>query len=443
MVRLPTIRSQAARAGGPTRDRAYMPQLDALRFFAILAVLVQHNWQPRPLPWIFANLDWGDIGVRLFFVLSGFLITGILLGGRTPGDQEPRARLFFMRQFYIRRFLRIFPIYYLVLVVAVLVGVRPALQIAPWLFTYTTNIFIWHHGHWVGDVGHFWSLAVEEQFYVFWPCLLLFAPKRWITPLLVAVICVAPAYRLYASFHYSADLARGAYTSGTLTLAVLDSLGLGALLALVVRRAQSPSRLQRTLTRGALPVGAVVYGAVLGVSHYTGEVHISYALGSTAMALIFCWLIGIASYGFGGPFGRLLELSPIVYLGKISYGIYIFHNFVPAALSELAKHVDLTYHERGLANFAISSAVTCGIAAVSWHLFEAPINNLKRLFPYLPGREIKPAPHPGGDEREGFGGVTVSCAGRAPRGLENDPSRQRPAQERGAQDPATQQQERP
>ena len=100
-----------------------MPQLDALRFFAVMGVIIVHNWQPSAHTLIVGQVDWGDLGVRLFFVLSGFLITGILIGGRELAPRDSRRRLVFMRQFYARRFLRIFPVYYAVLFALLLAGV--------------------------------------------------------------------------------------------------------------------------------------------------------------------------------------------------------------------------------------------------------------------------------------------------------------------------------
>src|SRR5437867_2018352 len=99
-------------------SRQYMPQLDALRFFAVLGVLITHNWGDQNLPWIFGALSLGALGVRLFFVLSGFLITGILLDCRSLAEATSENTSFFIRQFYLRRFLRIFPLYYLMLAVA-------------------------------------------------------------------------------------------------------------------------------------------------------------------------------------------------------------------------------------------------------------------------------------------------------------------------------------
>jgi peptidoglycan/LPS O-acetylase OafA/YrhL len=162
-------------------------------FFAIMGVILTHNWKPAPAPWIFGGVQWGELGVRLFFSLSGFLITGFQIRSREVAERGPERRLFFMRQFYIRRFVRIFPIYYLALVGLVCASVGPSRRIWAWLFTYTTNIYLWHHLDWIGDIGHLWTLAVEEQFYLVWPWLLLFLPRKWLVPLLLGLICLAPS----------------------------------------------------------------------------------------------------------------------------------------------------------------------------------------------------------------------------------------------------------
>jgi peptidoglycan/LPS O-acetylase OafA/YrhL len=377
-----------------------MSQLDGLRFLAIMGVIVQHNWGPPALPWIFGPIDWGLLGVRLFFVLSGFLITGILIGGRELGER----RLFFMRQFYVRRFLRIFPIYYLVLVVVLLTAVEPARQVWPWLFSYTTNIYIWHNLNWMGHLGHLWTLAVEEQFYLVWPWLMLFLPRRWLVPALVGLVCLAPLYRLYASFHYAADAGYGgSYTSFAFTFAVLDSLGLGALLALAADRyREEGERLRRVLTRVVLPLGVAGWLTLLAVFHYgKGGEHVRLALDQTALALIFCWLVGCAAWGFRGSFGALLEWRPIIYLGKISYGIYIFHNLVPVVFGAAARKLGVDYQDAGIVNFVASSLATFAVAALSWHFFEGPINGLKRHFRYERHRDAHPV-------------SSVAPAGRAP-----------------------------
>jgi peptidoglycan/LPS O-acetylase OafA/YrhL len=360
-----------------TRERGYMPQLDALRFFAVLGVVIIHNWQPSSHTFLVGWFDWGTLGVRLFFVLSGFLITGILLGGRELASRDPRRRLFFMRQFYARRFLRIFPVYYAVLFALLIAGVGQIREIWPWLFSYGTNIFVWHYLAYPYAVPHFWTLAIEEQFYLVWPFVLLFLPRRWLMPFLLALCCLGPAWRLWASFHYAPHDWNAAFTA---TPGNVDFLAIGAVLALLAH-ADRDAVLGRRLTRIALPIGLGTYAVLFWLQH-SYDSHAPIALEDTGAALVFCWLIGKGSVGFSGAFGRLLEWRPIVYLGKISYGIYIYHFLVPVAIAAAAKHFGRDYTDAGFLNFLATSAITFVIAALSWTFFERPINGLKRYFRY-------------------------------------------------------------
>jgi peptidoglycan/LPS O-acetylase OafA/YrhL len=365
----------------------YMPQLDGLRFLAIAGVLVAHAWVPRPLPWIFGGVNWGELGVRLFFVLSGFLITGILLDCRERAEAGPSRRMFFLRQFYVRRFLRIFPLYYGVLLVLLVGDFERTRELASWLFTYTSNIVIARQG-WQGQLGHFWTLAVEEQFYLVWPWLLLFLPRRCLMPLLAVVISLAPLYRFYALHRYGLS---GALTDPrqTLTPAVLDSLGIGALVA-IAARSVSETTFRILLSRIALPMSLAVYVTLLALQHYAVHPGALFVLGDTASAIAFGWLVWLAARGFRGVFGWLLQLWPVKYVGKISYGVYIFHNLVIGAAVLLAVHFRVNYHPDGILNFLAVSAVTIAIAALSWHFFERPVNGLKRHFAYRDLRREQP-----------------------------------------------------
>lgn len=358
-----------------TRERGYMPQLDGLRCFAVMGVIVTHNWQPSNIP-VLGQVEWAVLGVSLFFVLSGFLITGILIGGLEL--REPRRRLFFVRQFYARRFLRIFPVYYAVLLVLIAANAAEVRQIWPWLFGYATNLFTWHHLAFPATVPHFWTLAVEEQFYLVWPWAMLFLPRRWLLPFLLTVCCFGPVWRLWASFHYAPHDWNAAYT---FTGGVADFLAFGALLALAVHGTRSREKLERMLTVVVLPIGAVVYVTLFFVRR-TVDDHTPLALQNTGAALVFCWLIAFASRGFKGRFGDVLEWRPIVYLGKISYGMYLYHFLVPLVFVRIAPHLGIEYHNSGFPNFVASSLVTVGIAAISWQFFERPINGLKRYFRY-------------------------------------------------------------
>jgi peptidoglycan/LPS O-acetylase OafA/YrhL len=362
----------------------YMPQLDALRFFAVLGVMVAHNWHPSKLPGPLGDLDWAGLGVRLFFVLSGFLITGILIECRNKIDSSAQSPMFFVRQFYARRFLRIFPIYYLVIFIALLVNLEPSREVWGWLVTYTTNIYITFSGDWVGNLGHFWTLAVEEQFYLIWPWLVLFLPRKWLIPVMLATIPLSAAYRLYAYINFPFDIGAMDFKAGTLTLACLDSLGIGALLALVWNSNISKERLQKVLSRAVLPAGLILYAICLILYHYGIKPSVFFVVGDFAAALIFAWLINAAGHGFKGVVGKVLEFPPLLYLGKITYGIYVYHNLTPLLVMPVFNYLGIPFRVPSFLNFVISGILTLVIASLSWHLLELPINNLKRHFQYAP-----------------------------------------------------------
>ncbi len=359
-----------------------MPQLDALRFFAVVAVVVAHNWQPAPLPWIFERLHFGGLGVRLFFVLSGFLITGILLRAARATETR-RQRLHAMRQFYARRFLRIFPLYYLVLILCLIFAVEPARELWGWLFTYMTNVYTWREAEFIPNLGHFWTLAVEEQFYLAWPLVVLLQPRRRLLPVLAALISSALAYRYFASYRYPVDIATGQSATGTLIFGVIDCLALGGLLALCtdINADRLQTWIRRFLTGLALPLGLACSLAAMALAHYFPGSHIAFTFGPLGEGLVCCWLIGHVSHGLRGASGRLLEYPPLVYLGKITYGIYVFHLLVPVVFEAIAGAAGLTYENKGFLNFVASGAVTIAVASLSWHVFESPLNQLKRHFP--------------------------------------------------------------
>jgi peptidoglycan/LPS O-acetylase OafA/YrhL len=152
-----------------------MPQLDALRAFAVLSVLAVH-FVSHPPRWL-EVVPWAACGVQLFFVLSGFLITGILLDSRNEVEAGA-SRFWMLRQFYTRRFLRIFPLYYAVVLVGWLIKLPGFTETLGWNLSYLTNFYILQKGAWIEVASHLWTLSVEEQFYLVWPWVVLFLPNK-------------------------------------------------------------------------------------------------------------------------------------------------------------------------------------------------------------------------------------------------------------------------
>jgi peptidoglycan/LPS O-acetylase OafA/YrhL len=381
--------SKRTLAGGA--DASHMVQLDGLRAIAALAVVVHHNVSREPgnlQHEVSHFLDLGRGGVRLFFVLSGFLITGILLRARFSSDKPARGHIAFA--FYARRFLRIFPLYYFAVVaVALLVGGVLA-EGLPWHLLYLSNVYMAIEGRFPGPpVSHLWSLSVEEQFYIFWAALVLLTPRKWLLPAMLSTLVVAPLSRFLIYRATSSDIA-----AGVLTPSCLDTLGIGASLACLWESGYSRAAIDR-LMRWGLAAGLAALLAVK-VSNALGGETAYIVFVDSAYALIFAWIINGAARGFGGPAGWFLQTRPLVYLGTISYGIYVYHHMLPPVIMKLSVMLDVWLRfptEFGIPRTLYVTAASILTAALSYHLFEAPINRLKRYFPYARPRP-EPAPVP-------------------------------------------------
>ena len=262
----------------------YMAQLDALRAFAVAAVLIHHY---TPGGWGYGAYA----GVKLFFTISGFLITGILLRSRDAADAQHQKRLGSLAKFYARRFLRIFPLYYFVVAVAFAINLEPSRKIIGWLLTYTLNIHMAQQGWFEANFAHFWSLSVEEQFYICWPWLALFLPRKLLFPAGLAMISAGPLFRLsYILSGYKNMTGLATYIS---TPSSLDHLGAGVVLAMFTHmRAPCPAS-RRYLNRVILPV--LLAGLIL-VERW-GTLNITLLLHDPLQAAVFCCIVYNASLG--------------------------------------------------------------------------------------------------------------------------------------------------
>jgi peptidoglycan/LPS O-acetylase OafA/YrhL len=368
-----------------------MPQLDALRAFAILAVIL-HNAGAKGLEnpaGVLVKLvefaaTTGWVGVQLFFVLSGFLITGILVDGRGDSHQ--------LRNFYMRRVLRIFPLYYaflfVVFVLLPLLGMMPT-----WLeISYTHQFWYWTYLiNWAEpflgpvELGHIWSLAVEEQFYILWPMLVIAIRRRALAYVCLGLILSAIVTRILLIQHDPEFASKAAYM---FTIARWDSLALGALLALALRDEVWYERLRVWVPRLALPLAAAVLLQTALVREFTAATGVFGFLNQTTSALLFGALI-FASIVPDMPGTRMLQnglLNPALRLiGKYSYAIYVVH--IPmkyvwfSTLGLLPVRPDAWQQIGVIAyNFLGVSILSTAVAFVSWHVLERPFLNLKRYF---------------------------------------------------------------
>jgi peptidoglycan/LPS O-acetylase OafA/YrhL len=300
----------------PATAAGRIPSLDGLRAISIAAVLLGHLAGSTNFPTAIGDIvrdngfvDFANFGVTVFFVISGFLITGILMKeSQRPGGVS-------LRRFYLRRTMRIFPAYYVF--IASVVGltaigiVSVTSQDIGHALTYTINYY--PDRSW--DVGHLWSLAVEEQFYLLWPVAIVLLGLRNAKAAALAVVVAAPLFR---AFEYE-FLPRGADLIGNTFETTADAIAMGCLLALTLDQLAKQARFRQIIASPWLII------ALLGVALLLGRwgpsrllVSISLTNVAIALAVAYCVLRPRSRTG------RFLNLRPLVFVGTLSYSIYLW-----------------------------------------------------------------------------------------------------------------------
>jgi peptidoglycan/LPS O-acetylase OafA/YrhL len=351
----------------------YIPQIDGLRGIAVILVLVGHAASfVEALPDA-KMLEYVRFTVDVFFVLSGFLITGILL--------DSKGAPHYFRNFYVRRSLRVWPLYYLVLFLVFVVAplFRPAMRqtvanIWPAFVFYVQNII--YHDIYPFGLGATWSLAIEEQFYLTWPVLVFLLKNQTLSIVSVCLVIVSTSVRLTSYFHGAPPAFPHMFT-----LARLDSIAFGCLAALWLR---SPTcTLPRWRVRAYQFVGLGVAGTVLArfLMHRNSSI-VSY----TFMAIAFTGLLGISliSDPRSSLLGRSLSSHWLRYIGKISYGLYLWHLPLFILWVRFLRSVPFlgAYPvARNLLAFVGELLLALVVAFISWRVFEEPILRLKEIFP--------------------------------------------------------------
>jgi peptidoglycan/LPS O-acetylase OafA/YrhL len=365
-----------------------------VRGVAILSVLLFHFLTPtNPQGAVENGLTWlvayGALGVDLFFILSGFLITGILYDSRADSS--------YFRNFYMRRVLRIFPLYYGVLAIVFLViPAIPALRNSEiaglsshqaWAWLYGVNIYISIHNSWavLSYLTHFWSLAIEEQFYVVWPLavwLLAARPRRFLA-FALAVAAISAGARIIAAL-----CGVNLITITVLTPFQLDSLALGAFIAVLVRQPDGAASARR-LILPATAAGIALLALQFAVRHFSSYGNaLELRSGAFHLLLAALLLISLQPVKSSG-WSRFLLSSPMVTLGKYSYGLYVYHHFLShyfiahhtqAALAAVTGSRMVALAVQALGGMAASMAV----AWLSYEYFEKYFLRLKRFWPAAP-----------------------------------------------------------
>lgn len=370
------------------KDKNYLAQLDGLRFIAVTLVMIDH-WLGEA-----NHLPLGYFGVNLFFVLSGFLITRILITSKQQDLRLERGHGHSLRAFYIRRSLRIFPIYYITILVLAVVNFQSVRMAFWWLITYTQNIWIVVHQTWLGAIDHLWSLAVEEQYYIFFPFLVFLIPNRYLLQMLFSLIALSVLLRIALFLTQASWMAQF-----VLMPTCLDAFGMGGILAYLMVN-QREQFLKLVTNNWLLLATFAVYALNIyfmkaladGPGHSSRN--IATDITDRFVTSLFClFLIGRAVVGFNQPVKWILENPVSNYLGKISYGLYLFHNLIYNYYHTQPTYPTLRIWHKAtsLLPFLNTSsilqlvyfyALTVLVAAVSWRFIERPINTLKDKFSY-------------------------------------------------------------
>jgi peptidoglycan/LPS O-acetylase OafA/YrhL len=380
------------RDGEVIDDRAHLPALDGLRGFAALFVVLLHLTMQIKHPHTIVAMVlkytfiYGWTGVNLFFVLSGFLITGIL--------DDAKGSTNYFRVFYARRMLRILPLYYgalaILFIMPHVVGTPGAQK---FIVHFSRQIWYWVYLQnyrglpllFIGVAGHFWSLAIEEQFYLVWPLIIFLLSRKRALYLCAAILPLEILYRIVMGAVYPR------LAGHTITLAALDGLAVGSALALLYRTHNGT----RWIRKHLLAIGASSLAAIVAVEVLRSR-PVARAVMETLLAIFYGCLLVYAIEARRGPAARFFRAKIMKFYGRYSYGLYVLH--VP--LIPIAYLVGVTPRTLAfggsevvgaLLYVALMMSVSTAAAWISYNVYEKHFLRFKRHFAYT--RPVEAVPH--------------------------------------------------
>lgn len=376
-------RGDILRTFSPDKE-SHIPVLDGVRGMAVLIVLLFHFWQSLGAYHHQFSPQWsrllslasiGQKGVDLFFVLSGFLITGILL--RTKGSAH------YFKTFYIRRSLRIFPLYFAVMIGCLVAGAIWSLPAYQWHNNWWYLLYLQNFGDtfWPGSVAgpeHFWSLAVEEHFYFFWPLVVLLLNRRQLVyfsgSVIVSAILVRVVFLLSGLDVF------------TFTLCRMDTLAVGALLAILFTDLQSWEKIVKATHWFVLPVAGITFGSFFVLSGTANPVLQTFKYSLFACLCGFVLVLSL-SPARSNPFPGLFRFSWLRSMGKTSYAMYVFHPFIYAVV--IGRFYKAQWSPvRGdfwpalSIELVLAITLTVLVSKASWVALEHPLIKMKERFQY-------------------------------------------------------------
>jgi peptidoglycan/LPS O-acetylase OafA/YrhL len=339
--------------------------LDGLRFLAVLCVIGSHNLNSK-IVYVF-----GHLSLDTFFVMSGFLIINILFHLKDKIDAQNLSLGGALKIFYVRRILRIFPIYYFTLLVIWLFYNKDVNGRMFWHLSYLTNFYVLKVGDWTGElVENYWSLAVEEQFYLIMPLLIFLIPKKYSRFLIVFCILIAILLRGYVFYS-----GRNYLESYLLMPSCLDAFGIGGLLAYAVNSPLFDA--QKWLKNVGFLLFALIFAIFTAwhqVFDWASVWHIVFMRFS--FALLGVYLIVYCISDAKDRFHRFLETPFMVWGGKISYGMFLFESIVAMWTPQ-----DFAL-QHGILKYVLHVVLSFILASLTQVLIERPFNRLKNYFSY-------------------------------------------------------------
>ena len=366
-----------------TNVRFYRPELDVLRFFAFLLVFLYHGLDVSN--GIFGSFRIaGALGVCLFFLLSSYLITELL------EREKNQSGAIHLRAFYIRRGLRIWPLYFTVLIFDYLLerhfnpGVFTGTRLLAFLLV-AGNWFVAHHGFTETLSTPLWSISIEEQFYILWPSARKYLHRSG--SIFFSVVMFVIAYLAIALLCRAGS--RDATAIWVNSLVQFQFFSTGALLALALR-GRAPKF--HPLVRVILFLAGL---AILGAAQHIFQIYEGVAFGGLHRVApgYLCANLGCVLFFFSflGE-ARLGKLRPLVYLGKISFGLYVFHwamlRISNRALQPLLRSHQVARTTTNALEVALAIVLTVLLASVSYRFFELPILRYKKRFEFIRTRSI-------------------------------------------------------
>lgn len=358
--------------------KGYITELDGLRALAIAGVLATHFY-PRDSPASFLKsiAAFGWMGVDLFFVISGFLIVGILI--------DSRSKKGCLKTFYARRTLRIAPLYYVYLfvvfvLIVYLIGGSSAYDSfvkesgSPgWYCFYLTNIKVAKEAGGTPPLLRIlWSLAIEEQFYLVVPFLVIFIPQRYLLRVFIGFVLAAIVFRCMAYWVWPANH----QLQYLLTPCRMDALALGGVVAIVLRTSTSIGVSRRLLATAGLIAALFLLALFTGM--FDRRFMFCRTIGYTLIASFFAIIVLLVVRCRDSKYTSMLRSGSLCFIGRISYGIYVWHILAGTVVVKFFVSQGVVSGDNSILLAVAQSVVAVIVAAASWYSFERPILQLKR-----------------------------------------------------------------